>query len=145
MTHLLEAALDLARHGCSVVPVATDGTKRPAGAWKQHQTTPADEATLTGWFSGTAYDGLGVITHARETNDMATQVPDSHGVYMVPAFVGLGAPHWDPDARASIHGLTLGAGAAHLARAALEALLRGAVRRPLAYSVTGNMAYAVAE
>ncbi|WP_260928736.1 glycerol kinase GlpK [Novosphingobium sp. 9] len=67
-------------------------------------------------------DGIGVITHARETNDMATQVPSSHGVYMVPAFVGLGAPHWDPDARGAIFGLTLGAGAAHLARAALEAV-----------------------
>ena len=67
-------------------------------------------------------DGLGVITHARETHDMATQVPDSHGVYMVPAFVGLGAPHWDPAARGAIYGLTLGATAAHLARAALEAV-----------------------
>ncbi|MBJ6121741.1 glycerol kinase GlpK [Sphingomonas mollis] len=67
-------------------------------------------------------DGIGVITHARETDDMATQVPDSHGVYMVPAFAGLGAPHWDPDARGAIFGLTLGATQAHLARAALEAV-----------------------
>ncbi len=67
-------------------------------------------------------DGIGVITHARETNDMATQVPGNHGVYMVPAFVGLGAPHWDPDARGAIFGLTLGATQAHLARAALEAV-----------------------
>jgi glycerol kinase len=67
-------------------------------------------------------DGIGVITHASQTNDMATQVPDSHGVYMVPAFVGLGAPHWEPDARAAIFGLTLGATQAHLARAALEAV-----------------------
>ena len=67
-------------------------------------------------------DGIGVITHARETDGMATQVPDSHGVYMVPAFVGLGAPHWDPDARGAIFGLTLGATQAHLARAALEAV-----------------------
>jgi glycerol kinase len=67
-------------------------------------------------------DGIGVITHARETNDMATQVPNSHGVYMVPAFVGLGAPHWDPDARGAIFGLTLGSTQAHLARAALEAV-----------------------
>ncbi|MEO6093027.1 MAG: glycerol kinase GlpK, partial [Novosphingobium sp.] len=67
-------------------------------------------------------DGIGVITHASETNDMATQVPDNHGVYMVPAFVGLGAPHWDPGARAAIFGLTLGATQAHLARAALEAV-----------------------
>ncbi|WP_230483547.1 glycerol kinase GlpK [Sphingomonas sp. Leaf21] len=67
-------------------------------------------------------DGLGVITHASETDDLATQVPDSHGVYMVPAFVGLGAPYWQPDARGAIYGLTLGASAAHLARAALESV-----------------------
>ncbi|MGU3391197.1 glycerol kinase GlpK [Sphingomonas sp. M1A8_2b] len=67
-------------------------------------------------------DGIGVITSARDTDDMATQVPDNHGVYMVPAFVGLGAPHWDADARAAIFGLTLGATQAHLARAALEAV-----------------------
>ncbi len=67
-------------------------------------------------------DGLGVITSAHQTHDMATEVPDSHGVYMVPAFVGLGAPHWDPDARGLITGLTLGATGAHLARAALEAV-----------------------
>ena len=67
-------------------------------------------------------DGIGVITHASQTNDMATHIPDSHGVYMVPAFVGLGAPHWDPDARGAIYGLTLGATQAHLARAALEAV-----------------------
>lgn len=67
-------------------------------------------------------DGIGVITHASQTNDMATQVPDSHGVYMVPAFVGMGAPYWDPEARGAIFGLTLGATQAHLARAALEAV-----------------------
>jgi glycerol kinase len=67
-------------------------------------------------------DGIGLITHASETKDMATKVPDSHGVYMVPGFVGLGAPHWDPDARGLICGLTLGSGAAHIARAALESV-----------------------
>jgi len=67
-------------------------------------------------------DGLGVVAHAADTHSMATQVPDSHGVYMVPAFVGLGAPHWEPDARAAIFGLTLNATGAHLARAALEAV-----------------------
>ena len=67
-------------------------------------------------------DGLGVIADASETDSMATRVPDSHGIYMVPAFVGLGAPHWDPDARGAIFGLTLGATGAHLARAALEAV-----------------------
>ena len=67
-------------------------------------------------------DGLGVITHASETDSLATQVPDSHGIYMVPAFVGVGAPHWDPEARGAIYGLTLNASGAHLARAALEAV-----------------------
>ena len=67
-------------------------------------------------------DGLGIIAHASETDGMATQVADSHGIYMVPAFVGLGAPHWDPNARGTIFGLTLDATAAHLARAALEAV-----------------------
>ncbi|MFC3124363.1 glycerol kinase GlpK [Pseudoroseomonas globiformis] len=67
-------------------------------------------------------DGLGLITHASQTDDLATRVPDHHGVYMVPGFVGLGAPHWDPEARGLICGLTLDATAAHIARAALEAV-----------------------
>ncbi|KXV67338.1 glycerol kinase [Acetobacter malorum] len=67
-------------------------------------------------------DGLHLITHASQTDDMATRVPHSHGVYMVPGFVGLGAPHWDPDARGLICGLTLDATAAHIARAALESV-----------------------
>ncbi len=67
-------------------------------------------------------DGLGLITRASQTDDMATRVADNGGVYMVPAFVGLGAPHWQPDARGLIAGLTLGTSAAHVARAALEAV-----------------------
>jgi glycerol kinase len=67
-------------------------------------------------------DALGVIDSADETDALAARVPDDHGVYMVPAFVGLGAPHWDPDARGTITGLTLDAGLAHLARSALEAV-----------------------
>lgn len=79
-------------------------------------------------------DGLGLITHASQTDDMATRVADNGGVYMVPAFVGLGAPHWRPDARGLISGLTLGVTAAHVARAALEAV---------AYQ-TGDLAEAMA-
>ena len=67
-------------------------------------------------------DGVGLITHASHTDDMATLVADDHGVYMVPAFVGLGAPHWDPYARGLICGLTLDSTAAHIARAALESV-----------------------
>jgi glycerol kinase len=67
-------------------------------------------------------DGLGVIRAAAESEALARSVPDSGGVYLVPAFVGLGAPYWDPYARGTIVGLTRGATAAHLARAALEAI-----------------------
>ena len=67
-------------------------------------------------------DGINVIADAAETDSLATRVPDNHGVYMVPAFVGLGAPHWDAQARGAIFGLTLGVTGAHLARAALEAV-----------------------
>ncbi|MDG6093989.1 glycerol kinase GlpK [Acetobacter sp. AN02] len=67
-------------------------------------------------------DGLHLITHASQTDDMATRIPHSHGVYMVPGFVGLGAPHWEPEARGLISGLTLDATAAHIARAALESV-----------------------
>ncbi|MGP1397456.1 MAG: glycerol kinase GlpK [Inquilinaceae bacterium] len=67
-------------------------------------------------------DGLKVIGHAAETEKLAAKVSDAHGVYLVPAFTGLGAPYWDPDARAAIFGLTRDAGFAHIARAALEAV-----------------------
>ena len=66
-------------------------------------------------------DGLGIIKSSNETEAMAKSVPDNGGVYMVPAFTGLGAPYWNPHARASISGLTRGATSAHLVRAALEA------------------------
>jgi glycerol kinase len=67
-------------------------------------------------------DGLRLIDHAGETEHLALDVPDTAGVYFVPAFVGLGAPHWDPYARGTIVGLTRGTTRAHLARAALEAM-----------------------
>jgi glycerol kinase len=67
-------------------------------------------------------DGLGIISDVSESDALARSVPDGHGIHMVPAFVGLGAPHWDPDARAAIFGLTLNATGAHLVRAALEAV-----------------------
>lgn len=96
-------------------------------------------------------DRLGVIAHASETEGLATQVPDSHGVYLVPAFVGLGAPHWRPDVRGLITGLTLDTSAAHLARAALEAvayqtrdlmtaMVADGAKAPAALRVDGGMA-----
>ena len=67
-------------------------------------------------------DALGVIGDASETAALAQSVPDNSGVYLVPAFVGLGAPHWDMYARGLLVGLTRGTGRAHLARAALESI-----------------------
>ena len=67
-------------------------------------------------------DELGIIKRAPDIESLALQVPDSAGVEFVPALTGLGAPHWDPEARGVISGLTRGAGAAHLARATLEAM-----------------------
>jgi glycerol kinase len=67
-------------------------------------------------------DGLGVIRHAAETQALAQSVPDTGGVYLVPAFVGLGAPYWDAYARGTVVGITRGTTRAHLARAALEAI-----------------------
>ena len=67
-------------------------------------------------------DELGIIADPSETEDLAGALEDNGGVYLVPAFSGLGAPYWDPDARAGIVGLTRGSGRAHFARAALEAI-----------------------
>ena len=67
-------------------------------------------------------DGLGIISKASEIEQLAASVSDSGGVYVVPAFVGLGAPYWDSHARGAILGLTRGAGRAQIARATLEAI-----------------------
>ena len=67
-------------------------------------------------------DGLGIIGSSAEAGPIASSVPDSGGVFMVPAFVGLGAPHWDPYARGTIIGLTRGSGRAQLVRAAVESM-----------------------
>ena len=67
-------------------------------------------------------DGLGIIKESSEVEALATSVPDSGGVMLVPAFVGLGAPHWDPYARGTIVGMTRGTTKAHIARAAIEAI-----------------------
>jgi len=67
-------------------------------------------------------DKLGIIEHAADTEALAESLNGNHGVYLVPAFTGLGAPHWEPDARALICGMTRNTGRAEIARAALEAV-----------------------
>jgi glycerol kinase len=67
-------------------------------------------------------DGLGLIRKSVDVEALANSVPDNGGVYLVPAFVGLGAPHWDSFARGSIFGLTRGSNAGNIARAAIESI-----------------------
>ena len=67
-------------------------------------------------------DGLGIIKSSSEIEDIASQVNKTEGVYLVPAFSGLGAPYWDPHARGTIVGITRGTTHAHIARAALESI-----------------------
>ena len=73
---------------------------------------------VVGWLR----DGLGIVKSSSEIEALASSVPDSDGVFMVPAFTGLGAPHWDPYARGAILGITRGTTSAHIARAALESI-----------------------
>jgi glycerol kinase len=67
-------------------------------------------------------DGLGLVSRAPEVEALASSVPDSGGVYLVPAFTGLGAPYWDPDARGMLVGLTRGSGRGEIARAGLDSV-----------------------
>jgi glycerol kinase len=67
-------------------------------------------------------DGLGLIERSADVERLATSVADNGGIYLVPAFSGLGAPHWDPFARGTIVGITRGTSSGHLARAALESI-----------------------
>ena len=91
--------------GCAPTQYALEGSVFIAGAVVQ-------------WLR----DQMGFIKSASEIEALAREVPDSGGVWFVPAFVGLGAPYWDPDARGMLIGLTRGTTRAHIARAALEAI-----------------------
>lgn len=96
-------------------------------------------------------DKMGLIETAADSAAIAASVPDDHGVYLVPAFVGLGAPHWQPDARGAISGLTLDSTAAHIVRATLEsiayqtrdltdAMAADGAAKPAAIRIDGGMA-----
>jgi len=94
------------------------------GAPEHPQVTYALEGSV--FIAGAAVqwlrDGLGIIKSSAEIETLAAQAPSADGVYFVPAFVGLGAPYWDPRARGTIVGLTRGTTAAHIARATLDAI-----------------------
>ncbi len=106
------------------VPANTDGMLTSVGWTLEGTTSYVIEGSVFNAGSAIQWlrDEMGLITAAGEINALAARVPDSGGVYMVPAFTGLGAPHWDMYARGTIVGLTRGSGAAHLARAVLEGI-----------------------
>ena len=94
-------------------------------------------------------DGIGIIDSAAQTENMAASLESNSGVYLVPAFTGLGAPHWNPDARAAIFGMTRDTGAAELVRATLESVcyqtsdllnaMNGDGQAPLSIRIDGGM------
>jgi len=106
-------------------PVASSNNLVTTVAWRRDDAlTYALEGSV---FMGGAVvqwlrDGLHMIRTAPEVEALAASVPDNGGVFLVPAFAGLGAPHWDPYARGAIFGLTRGATSGHIARAALESI-----------------------
>jgi len=96
-------------------------------AWRLGDDGPLEYALEGSVFVGGAVvqwlrDGLGLIRRSRDIEALAARVPDSGGVRFVPAFTGLGAPYWDPDARGTIVGLERGSTAAHVARAAVDSI-----------------------
>jgi glycerol kinase len=112
--------MHLGRH-----PVASHNRLLTTVGWRIHGAT--DYLLEGSVFMGGATvqwlrDGLGIIEKSSDVEALAASVPDSGGVFMVPAFVGLGAPHWDPYARGTLVGMSRGSNRAHIARAALEAI-----------------------
>jgi glycerol kinase len=109
------------------VPIASDHGLLTTVAWQLGPAAPLVYALegsvfVTGAAVQWLRDGLGIVATSADVERLAATVSDSGGVVVVPAFVGLGAPYWDPDARGAIFGLTRGSTAAHLARATLDAI-----------------------
>ena len=108
-------------------PIASDHGLLATIAWRLGPDEPLVYAIegsvfVTGAAVQWLRDGLGLIHESDEVEALAMRVPDSGGVVFVPAFVGLGAPYWDPSARGTVVGLTRGSGAAEIARATLDAI-----------------------
>jgi glycerol kinase len=108
-------------------PVASQHQLLTTIAWRLGAAGPLEYALEGSVFIGGAVvqwlrDGLGLISRSADIEALAARARDNGGVFLVPAFTGLGAPHWDASARGAIIGLTRGTTAAHLARAALESI-----------------------
>ena len=137
--HLRHRLVRAANAG-TTVPKAAEGLLATI-AWQiGRPTTYALEAAIfvTGAAVQWLRDGLGIISAAAETEELAASLDSNDGVYFVPALTGLGSPHWDPYARGTIVGLTRGSGRAHLARAALEAMAYQTVDAVRAMDRTGR-------
>ena len=107
------------------IPMITDNGLLTTVAWKiNKKTTYALEGSVfvAGAVVQWLRDGLGIISDASQTESLAQSVKDTNGVYFVPAFTGLGTPHWDPHARGALFGLTRGTKKEHIVRAALESI-----------------------
>lgn len=114
-------------HAGDTLPVPAPGILATAACGARGEPAYALEGSI--FIAGAAIqwlrDGLGVLETAAESEGLAAALEDTAGVHFVPAFVGLGTPHWDPEARGTITGLTRGTSKAHLVRAALEAMAFG--------------------
>ena len=116
--------------GCK--PVASKNQLLTTVGWRLEGAKPTDNSPDTYCLEGSVFmagatvqwlrDGLQIIQSAGDVQALAASVPDSGDVYLVPAFAGLGTPHWDAYARGTLVGMTRGTGKAHIARAALEAI-----------------------
>jgi len=107
------------------IPVQSNNNLLTTIAWKVNGITQyalEGSVFIAGAVTQWLRDGLGIIRQSAEIESLAAQTSSNDGVYFVPAFVGLGAPHWKPDATGTITGLTRGSTAAHIARAALESI-----------------------
>ncbi|MFN3628472.1 MAG: glycerol kinase GlpK [Casimicrobiaceae bacterium] len=107
-------------------PVASTNQLLTTTAWQRAGGAPTYALEGSVFIGGAVVqwlrDGLRAIQTAAEVETLAAQVPDAGGLYLVPAFAGLGAPHWDAYARGALFGLTRGSSIAHIARAALESI-----------------------
>jgi glycerol kinase len=108
--------------GGEMVQSAHGLVSTPCAHWKEKEFALEGSVFVGGAVVQWLRDGLGFFSSSSEIEALANSVLDSGGVYIVPAFTGLGAPHWDPEARGSIFGLTRGTTRAHIARAALESI-----------------------
>ncbi|MCL4867243.1 MAG: glycerol kinase GlpK [Gemmatimonadales bacterium] len=130
-------------HAGNGVPVPPEGLLATAACDPRGQPSYALEGSV--FIAGAAVqwlrDGLGILGTAAESEDLARSVPDTGGVSFVPAFVGLGSPYWEPEARGTITGLTRGTTHAHLVRAALEAIAFSSAE--LLHGMTGPAGIAV--